>query len=382
MQESFKAAVAALGLAVIFIYLILASQFASFTQPIAIMASLPFSLIGVFLALLLTGTTLNIFSIIGFIMLMGLVTKNAILLVDFANRARRAGASLHDALLHGGTGAAAADPEVSQNIARRLQLGPEIDAALGQIYERWDGRGIPGAAKGEQLAKPIRLLHIAQDAEVFHRLGGAKAALEAAHKRANHLYDPEMASYFCSHGAEWLEELESEQIWESVLAIEPQPQRFLSEQEIARQTPAIADFTDLRSHFTRAHSSAVAPLAFAAAEQWHLPQQDAIRVRRAALLHDVGRTAISLSLWDKKAAHSATLNGNACVSTPTTPNGSWPGLPSWPKWARWRLCTVNDSTAPAITVACPPPCSRRGYASSPPPMSTRAKSSHAPIVPP
>ena len=102
MQESFQAAVAALGLAVIFIYLILASQFASFTQPIAIMASLPFSLIGVFLALLLTGTTLNIFSIIGFIMLMGLVTKNAILLVDFANRSRRAGASLSDALLTAG----------------------------------------------------------------------------------------------------------------------------------------------------------------------------------------------------------------------------------------------------------------------------------------
>ena len=102
MQESFEAAVAALGLAVIFIYLILASQFASFTQPVAIMASLPFSLIGVFLALLLTRTTLNIFSIIGFIMLMGLVTKNAILLVDFANRARRAGAGLHDALQDAG----------------------------------------------------------------------------------------------------------------------------------------------------------------------------------------------------------------------------------------------------------------------------------------
>ena len=102
MKESFQAAVAALGLAIIFIYLILASQFASFTQPVAIMASLPFSLIGVFLALLLTGTTLNIFSIIGFIMLMGLVTKNAILLVDFANRMRRGGASLHDALLQAG----------------------------------------------------------------------------------------------------------------------------------------------------------------------------------------------------------------------------------------------------------------------------------------
>jgi len=56
----------------------------------------------VFLALLVTGTTLNIFSMIGFIMLMGLVTKNAILLVDFANRARRGGASLHDALMQAG----------------------------------------------------------------------------------------------------------------------------------------------------------------------------------------------------------------------------------------------------------------------------------------
>ncbi len=102
MQESFQAAMAALGLAVVFIYLILASQFASYTQPVAIMASLPFSLIGVFLALLVTGTTLNLFSIIGFIMLMGLVTKNAILLVDFANRARRAGATLHDCLLQAG----------------------------------------------------------------------------------------------------------------------------------------------------------------------------------------------------------------------------------------------------------------------------------------
>jgi multidrug efflux pump subunit AcrB len=100
--ESMAALVSALGLAIIFIYLVLASQFGSFTQPIAIMASLPFTLIGVLLALLLTGTTLNIFSMIGFVMLMGLVTKNAILLVDFANRSRRSGTALHDALLLAG----------------------------------------------------------------------------------------------------------------------------------------------------------------------------------------------------------------------------------------------------------------------------------------
>jgi multidrug efflux pump subunit AcrB len=102
MQESFTAAVAALGMAVIFIYIILASQFGSFLQPLAIMASLPFTLIGVFLALLITGSTLNIFSIIGIIMLMGLVTKNAILLVDFTNQGLREGMTRHDAILNAG----------------------------------------------------------------------------------------------------------------------------------------------------------------------------------------------------------------------------------------------------------------------------------------
>jgi hydrophobic/amphiphilic exporter-1 (mainly G- bacteria), HAE1 family len=102
MKETFSAALAALGLAVIFIYLVLASQFGSFLQPVAIMMSLPLALIGVLLALLFTNTTLNIFSIIGFIMLMGLVTKNAILLVDFTNQALRSGRSLREAIFEAG----------------------------------------------------------------------------------------------------------------------------------------------------------------------------------------------------------------------------------------------------------------------------------------
>jgi multidrug efflux pump subunit AcrB len=102
MVDTFNAALAALGLAVVFIYLVLASQFGSFLQPIAIMMSLPLSLIGVLLALLITGSTLNIFSIIGFIMLMGLVTKNAILLVDFTNQSIRAGKPVREAILEAG----------------------------------------------------------------------------------------------------------------------------------------------------------------------------------------------------------------------------------------------------------------------------------------
>ncbi|MCX8115584.1 MAG: efflux RND transporter permease subunit, partial [Burkholderiaceae bacterium] len=101
-QEVTAAILGALALAVIFIYIVLASQFGSFIQPIAIMASLPLAIVGVMLALLVTGTTLNIFSMIGIVFLMGLVTKNAILLVDFANQGQRNGLSRTDALLAAG----------------------------------------------------------------------------------------------------------------------------------------------------------------------------------------------------------------------------------------------------------------------------------------
>ena len=88
MAESFGYAISALVLAIVFIYMILASQFKSFLQPLALMTALPLTLIGVVLALLMFRSTLSMFSVIGVVMLMGLVTKNAILLVDFAIRMR------------------------------------------------------------------------------------------------------------------------------------------------------------------------------------------------------------------------------------------------------------------------------------------------------
>jgi HAE1 family hydrophobic/amphiphilic exporter-1 len=105
-------------LAVIFIYMILASQFGSFIQPVAIMMSLPLSLIGVVLALLYFGSTLNMFSMIGFIMLMGLVTKNAILLIDFANQARAQGMERGAALLR----------------AAEIRLRPILMTTLAMIF--------------------------------------------------------------------------------------------------------------------------------------------------------------------------------------------------------------------------------------------------------
>jgi len=118
MQESFAYAVQALALGVIFIYMILASQFRSFLQPLSLMASLPLTLIGVVLALLAFGSTLNMFSIIGIVMLMGLVTKNAILLIDFAIRAQDEGLERTAALLQ----------------AAQVRLRPILMTTLAMIF--------------------------------------------------------------------------------------------------------------------------------------------------------------------------------------------------------------------------------------------------------
>ncbi|MDO9194235.1 MAG: efflux RND transporter permease subunit, partial [Undibacterium sp.] len=101
-QELFTEMLIALLSGIGLMYLILVLQFGSFTAPLAVMLSLPLSLIGVVLALLVTGGTLNLMSFIGIIMLMGLVAKNAILLLDAARKQEAEGSSREDALMHAG----------------------------------------------------------------------------------------------------------------------------------------------------------------------------------------------------------------------------------------------------------------------------------------
>ncbi|MFZ3220995.1 MAG: efflux RND transporter permease subunit [Rhodoferax sp.] len=118
MAEAFGYAISALALAVVFIYMILASQFKSFLQPLALMTALPLTLIGVVLALMLFNSTLSMFSVIGVVMLMGLVTKNAILLVDFAIRAQEDGMERSAALL----------------MAAKVRLRPILMTTLAMIF--------------------------------------------------------------------------------------------------------------------------------------------------------------------------------------------------------------------------------------------------------
>ncbi len=128
MTESFGYAISALVLAIVFIYMILASQFKSFFQPLALMTSLPLTLIGVVLALLLFGSTLSMFSVIGVVMLMGLVTKNAILLVDFAIRAREPGIDADGHPIEGMERGAAL------LMAAKVRLRPILMTTLAMIF--------------------------------------------------------------------------------------------------------------------------------------------------------------------------------------------------------------------------------------------------------
>ncbi len=128
MSESFAYALSALALAVIFIYMILASQFRSFLQPLALMTSLPLTLIGVVLALMMFRSTLSMFSVIGIVMLMGLVTKNAILLVDFAIRAREDGTDAQGQRVPGLPRAEAL------LLAARVRLRPILMTTLAMIF--------------------------------------------------------------------------------------------------------------------------------------------------------------------------------------------------------------------------------------------------------
>jgi HAE1 family hydrophobic/amphiphilic exporter-1 len=123
MQESFGYALSALALAIIFIYMILASQFQSFLQPLALMTSLPLTLIGVVLTLLMFGSSMSMFSVIGIVLLMGLVTKNAILLVDFAIRARE-----------GRAGEPPMDRESALLLAARVRLRPILMTTLAMVF--------------------------------------------------------------------------------------------------------------------------------------------------------------------------------------------------------------------------------------------------------
>ncbi|GAC1695548.1 MAG: 3'3'-cGAMP-specific phosphodiesterase [Ktedonobacteraceae bacterium] len=189
--------------------------------------------------------------------------------------------------------------EVAQRLAERLGFSTSIQLALGQVFERWDGRGLPGRLKGEEIAPSMRVVTLAQDAITFHHLESVDAAVKMARERKGTAYDPRMVECFCQQASLLLAGLEHEPSWEEVLALEPGAHLSLSDQQFDTACRAIADFADIKSPYTLGHSAGVAGLAASAAQHCGLPEADICALRRAGLLHDIGRVGVSAGIWGK-----------------------------------------------------------------------------------
>ncbi len=144
------------------------------------------------------------------------------------------------------------------SMADRLGLGPDVCGPLQQVFTRWDGKGVPGDIGGEDIALSMRLFHLADTVEVFHRADGADAAVEVARARRGKHFDPAAVDLFCRVARDVLGDPSAPLDCHALIDAEPSLQRRLTEAELDGALEAVADFTDLRSPSRAGHSRGVA----------------------------------------------------------------------------------------------------------------------------
>jgi HD-GYP domain-containing protein (c-di-GMP phosphodiesterase class II) len=188
----------------------------------------------------------------------------------------------------------------TNELAAGLELGDAVRDSLYQTFERWDGKGAPAEAKGAQIRVAARLVNLADVVEVFHRAGGLEAAMAVARERSGTQFDPELVTLFCAEAPAVFAELDDVTSWDAVIAAEPALAVVLSDEQLDASLEAIADFEDIKSPWTIGHSRGVAALAAEAARGHGLSDDDVVVVRRAGLVHDLGRLGVSNAIWDKR----------------------------------------------------------------------------------
>jgi HD-GYP domain-containing protein (c-di-GMP phosphodiesterase class II)/DNA-binding CsgD family transcriptional regulator len=195
-----------------------------------------------------------------------------------------------------GPRAARAGCEVSRALGPRLHLPADAVAALDDVYERWDGLGIPAGRRGEQVSPVARVVHVAEQAVLAHAAGGrAAVGAEVARRAGGHL-DPDLAARFAADADALLAQLDAPDLLAAVVAAEPGPGATVDAAGTEELARAVAVVADLKGRHLIGHSAHVAEVVDAAAAG--LPEADRMAVRTAALLHDLGRVAVSSSVWD------------------------------------------------------------------------------------
>jgi HD-GYP domain-containing protein (c-di-GMP phosphodiesterase class II) len=179
-------------------------------------------------------------------------------------------------------------------------LPEEVVAAIGAAYERWDGRGWPGELEGEEIPLAARLAQIAEYIEVANRLGGVDAVKRLARERRGGDFDPVLADLVEAEGDVILSDLDTVGVWGAVIDAEPALAVMLAGERFDAALLAIANFVDLKSPYFLGHGRAVSELAGEAGARFGLAEADVRLLRRAGLVHGLGRLGISNAILDKR----------------------------------------------------------------------------------
>jgi HD-GYP domain-containing protein (c-di-GMP phosphodiesterase class II) len=188
---------------------------------------------------------------------------------------------------------------IARSLGEQLELPDDVLTALAAAYEQWDGRGWPAGLKGEAIPVAARLAQLGEFSEVAHRVGGVAAAKALARRRGGKQFDPALAALMCTEADMLLSDLDSVGTWDAVIEAEPALAVVLSGERFDATLRAIANFVDLKSPYSLGHATAVAELAAEAGAQLGLPDEARRTLRRAGLVHDLGRLGISNAIWDK-----------------------------------------------------------------------------------
>ncbi len=188
---------------------------------------------------------------------------------------------------------------IARSLAEQLGLPQEVLDSIGSSYEQWDGRGWPGDLEGDAVPIAARLAQLAEYTEVAHRVGGPDAAADLARHRAGKQFDPRLVDALCRGTDEVFADLDTARTWDAVIAAEPTLGVRLSGDDVDRALVAVADFVDLKSPYTLGHARAVADLVASGGEHLDLPAAEVTTLRRAGLVHGLGRLGVSNSIWDK-----------------------------------------------------------------------------------
>lgn len=189
-------------------------------------------------------------------------------------------------------------------IARRIGFNDAVAQAIRDLDEHWDGGGFAAGRKGEEISILARIMNVSQTMEVFATRSGPEAAVDAVVERRGRWFDPEIVSAVQSlsdNRGLWAQ-FGAANFREYVLALEPGIALPATAQRIDDICEAFAQVIDAKSPYTFQHSSGVAAASAVIAEELHLESNVCTLVRRAALLHDIGKLGVSNSILEKPGA--------------------------------------------------------------------------------